>query len=145
MKITMTRTEKGSQNGVKIDTYEKGKTYDIARDLALAFIDYMDCAKRAGKGDKIEIVPKPDIENQDNIEIETDIEIEIESDPDVELETGDALKDLFTSGAKPYRTKIGADAALERKGLKDTYDTAPVEGGFVLRPKIVRRIGRIRG
>jgi len=138
MKIKMTRTEKGSQNGVDINTYEEGKTYDIDRGLALAFIDDMDCAKRAGKDDRIEIPPEPDIENQDNLDIESDEGPDIETEPEIELETGDALKDLFSSTGRPYKTEDGADNALERKGLKDTYSTAPVEGGFILRPKVER-------
>lgn len=51
--VTMTKTEKGSPNGVLVREYEKGQTYDLPHELADTFIG-MKSAKPKGRGGKKE-------------------------------------------------------------------------------------------
>lgn len=48
MHVTMIETTKGSPNGIMINTYESGETYDLPYELANAFIN----AKFAKKATK---------------------------------------------------------------------------------------------
>ena len=45
MKIVMTETKKGSPDGLKVNTYEKGKTYEIPEELAKVFVEELEVAR----------------------------------------------------------------------------------------------------
>ncbi len=56
MKITMTKDQSGSENGILINDYSEGKTYDMADSLANAFISDIRCARLATKDEHVDIV-----------------------------------------------------------------------------------------
>ncbi len=39
MRLTMNETQKGSQDGITLDTFEEGETYDVAISLAQVFLN----------------------------------------------------------------------------------------------------------
>jgi len=43
--ITMIRTEKGSNNGVKVEEFKKGEEYTVDDNLARLFVEELKCAK----------------------------------------------------------------------------------------------------
>ncbi len=45
MKIKMTKTKQGSNNGISVSTYKKGCEYDIGEDLASVFVKDLCCAE----------------------------------------------------------------------------------------------------
>lgn len=48
MRITMTKTVSGSEDGIRVKRYMAGHTYDVGRDLGQAFIK-SECAKSASE------------------------------------------------------------------------------------------------
>jgi len=44
-KIRMRKTQTGSPDGIKVNTYEKGKTYILPRDLAKVFVNELKVAE----------------------------------------------------------------------------------------------------
>ena len=45
MKIKMLKTERGSQDGVLIQNFKEGETYDVVANLASVFVDVMKVAE----------------------------------------------------------------------------------------------------
>lgn len=45
IQVRMKKTEKGSPDGIKVNTYEEGKTYTMPMDLAKVFINEMKIAE----------------------------------------------------------------------------------------------------
>lgn len=61
MKVKMLRTEKGAEDGIKVRSYEKGQTYNIAEKLAKIFITIKAAEPVA---EEIALVA-PDVEKKD--------------------------------------------------------------------------------
>ena len=45
MRVKMLKTTKGCSDRIKVETFEKGKKYDISDDLANVFVEQMKVAK----------------------------------------------------------------------------------------------------
>lgn len=129
MKILMNKTERGSEDGVRINIYQKGVAYEVSDELAKAFIDDLDWAEEAPEDVDAEL-PERDpgdvrpgeaiAETEDDSEvtektIETDIENEDRKDHeiliDVPKETG------IETGIETPETKKAASDAEDTKDV----------------------------
>lgn len=81
MKIKMTKTKDGSSDGINIDTYEKGKKYDVSDSLAENFV-----GQGVAKEDKEKA---PEIEEEELI-MEEEKAPEGEEEPIIEEEKEEA-------------------------------------------------------
>lgn len=145
VKVRMTRTEKGSEEGFRLDTFNEGETYNMDPWLANVFINQMECAVKVDGLDEPELpeekpadvpkeapvdVPKegtdvPDIETPaDNEKVETSYD-----DKPAKARPGD----IMTKAGKPFGTMNTALSARTKRKLSDTVVVA-VEGGYIIRP-----------
>lgn len=93
--IKMTRTERGSKNGIRVDTFVEGECYTIPVSLANVFVNLLHCAKVVDEDvQEVELAKKARQPENKKAESEHDKEV----DADNEKET--PKKGNFKRGQK---------------------------------------------
>lgn len=67
MKVLMTKTQKGSPDGITIIEYQEGTVYDIPEDLAKVFVKQIKCAQKYKESQEVEEIKKQEIKPKGNV------------------------------------------------------------------------------
>ena len=138
MKIKMTRNQRGSQDGIRLEEFQAGRSYDMLDSLARAFVDDIGCAEYVEDAVTIE-VPEEMVDDEPDEDCSDEPDEGIADKPDhiaddAPKETSSA-HDVTTASGKPYQSLNSALGAATRKKLKDSHTVVTVNDGWVLRPK----------